>query len=388
MRPVTFTADNQVTLLNCGAEYFPELIAAFDAARSEIYFETYIFALDETGVEVKAALENAARRGVEVHVITDWIGTGNAASRRLATDLSEAGVHYRSFNPWFMRGVARTHRKICVVDGRLAFLGGLNINNDYRSDDNPSIILPAPRWDFAVKIQGPLVRAIRREMQIQWARVNQMNLKARWESFKRDHKKGGALNGPPALAALVVRDNFRNRYTIQRAYLQALGRARKSAWLANPYFAPGRKLRNALASAAKRGVDVTLLLGTGQYPVQDAVAHFYYAELLASGVKIYEYRRTQLHGKVAVVDEDWATVGSSNYDGLSLFVNQEANIVVKDAAFAEALRRHIEHGVKDAVAVPLEEFSNIPWYRRAWYGLAYWFYKSVLRVITWGRKIE
>lgn len=388
MRSVTFTANNDITLLNSGAEYFPQLIVAFDQAQEEIYLETYIFALDETGEDIKAALQRAAQRGVRVRVITDWIGTGSAVSKRLTRELGTAGAQHCSFNPWCKRGVVRTHRKMCVMDRKVAFLGGLNINNDYRSDDDPDIILPAPRWDFGVKIEGPLVSAIHEEIEIQWARLHNTNLKARWERFKHARTSRVLSTDAPALAALVIRDNLRNRRTIQRTYLQALGRARKSAWLANPYFAPGRKLRDALASAASRGVQVTLLLGVGQYRLQDAVAQSFYPKLLAAGVRIVEYRKTQLHGKVAVIDDNWATVGSSNYDGFSLFVNQEANIVVRDAAFADALRRHIEAGIREGVEIRLQEFANIPWYRRAWNGLAYLLYRNVLRMLTWGRYIE
>lgn len=385
MGSITFTAGNQVTLLHCGAEFFPALVTACDTATSEIYLETYIFASDETGDQIKAALIRAAGRGVNVNVITDWIGTGRAQSNLLHKEFLAAGVRHRRFNPWFRRGVARTHRKICVVDRKLAFLGGLNINHDLISDDNPDVVLPAPRWDFAVKITGPLVAAIHREERTQWMRLGNLNLKTRWEKFKQARSTRMAGGNAPMLAAFIVRDNLRNRRTIQRAYLQALGRARKSAWLANPYFAPGRKLRDALASAAARGVDVTLLLGVGQFKLQDAVAHSFYPKLLKSGVKVFEYRKTQLHGKVAVVDDEWATVGSSNYDGLSLFVNQEANIVIKDAEFSCALRQHIERGVVDAVSIRLDEFAHTPWYKHAWYGAAYLLYKNVLRIITLGR---
>ncbi len=388
MRTVTFTSNNHIALLNSGMEYFPELIAAFDQATEEIWLETYIFALDETGEDIKAALERAARRGVRVHVITDWIGTGNAISKQLTRDLAAAGAQHCSFNPWFKRGVARTHRKMCVVDRAVAFLGGLNINNDFRADDDPEVILPAPRWDFAVRIEGALVRAIHHEIEIQWARLHNTNLKARWQRFRSAQSRRRPAADTASVAALVVRDNLRNRRTIQRSYLQALGKARKSAWLANPYFAPGRKLRVALASAASRGVEVTLLLGAGQYRLQDAVAQSYYPKLLAAGVRIVEYRKTQLHGKVAVVDDDWATVGSSNYDGFSLFVNQEANIVVKNAGFAQALRKHIEAGIREGVEIRLQDFSNTPWYRRAWYGCAYLLYKCAMRVLTWGRSAE
>jgi cardiolipin synthase len=388
MRSVTLTSNNRLGLLHCGAEFFPALIASFDAAKAEIYLETYIFADDGTGEKVKDALQRAARRGVVVHVITDWLGCGRTQSNRLHKEFLAAGVRHRRFNPWFRRGVARTHRKICVVDRNLAFIGGLNINDDLVSDDNSCAPLPAPRWDFAITIEGPLVRAIHREVETQWAKLGNMTLKTRWERFKQISATRITVSNAPALAGLVVRDNLRNRHTIQRAYLQALGHAKKSAWLANPYFAPGRKLRDALAGAAARGVEVTLLLGVGQFRLQDAVAQSFYPKLLNSGVKVVEYRRTQLHGKVAVVDDEWATVGSSNYDGLSLFVNHEANIVVKNADFARDLRAHIERGVADGVAINPDDFANIAWYRRAWYGAVYLLYKSILRIITLGKYTE
>ncbi|HVK94168.1 MAG TPA: phospholipase D-like domain-containing protein [Noviherbaspirillum sp.] len=388
MRPVEFTAHNKVTLLFCGAEYFPALIAAFDAARYEIYLETYIFTLDAVGEQIKDALIRAAGRGVTVNVITDWLGTGHRQSVALNQALRDGRVNHRVFNSWFKRGITRTHRKMCVVDRQVAFLGGLNINDDYVSDDGFNEPLPAPRWDFAIRINGPLVAAIYREMQAHWRLLNGLSLKYRWERFRERRKTDRIIEDGPALAALVIRDNLRNRRTIQKTYLKALGSARKSAMLANPYFAPGRKLRDGLASAAMRGVEVTLLIGVGQFRMQDAVAHSFYPKLLKSGVKVVEYRKTQLHGKVAVIDDEWTTVGSSNWDGLSLLVNHEANVVVREPEFAQALRAHIERAVQEGVAVRLEDYANIPWYERAWYGAAYMLYKGILRLITLGKYTE
>src|SRR5450830_642253 len=213
-----------------------------------------------------------------------------------------------------------------------------------------------------------------------------MKLRIRWEKFRMSrlarfaaHEQGGAQAG------LVVRDNLRNRRTIERSYLQALGRARDTAVLANPYFAPGRKLRRALEQAAQRGVKVTLLLGVGQFFMQDAVAHSFYPKLLKAGVRIVEYTKTQLHAKVAVVDDEWATVGSSNYDGLSLFVNQEANVVVSDGAFAQTLRAEIEVGLSEGKLIQLQDFVHSPWYKKLWYGAAFLFYRGVIRIITMGQ---
>lgn len=385
MRALSFTGDNDIRLLYCGADFFPALIAAFDAAVSEIFLETYIFALDDTGNDIRGALDRAAQRGVAVFVITDWLGTGRKESNMLAAGFAKTGVNFRAFNPWFKRGIARTHRKLCVVDRRIAFVGGLNIIDDLRDDSHPKIVLPAPRWDFAARIDGPLASVIHLEVDTQWARLGNLNLKARWRRFRSVRSTFATATQTAALAALVIRDNLRNRRTIQRAYLQALGQARHRVVVANPYFAPGRKLRKALEMAAERGVDVTLLLGVGQFLMQDAVAHSYYPKLLRHGVHIVEYQKTQLHAKIAVVDDEWATVGSSNCDGLSLFVNQEANIVVKDAVFAQALRQRVDEAIAEGVPVVEAEFANQPWYKRMWYGAAFMMYAGLLRAITLGK---
>jgi cardiolipin synthase len=382
MRSVNFIADNEVRLLHCGTDYFPALREAINAAQYEVYFETYIFAGDETGQSVLAALKNAAARGVVVRVITDWYGTGHSQVSRMDAQLREAGVEHRIFNPWFKRGFTRTHRKICVVDREIAFVGGININDDMFCDYDHSISLSAPRWDFAVAVQGPLVASIHKEVQTQWRRLGRMSIIKRIGLFNEMRKVNKVVRESSVHAGFVVRDNFRNRATIQKAYLQALGRARKSVLIANPYFAPGRKFRRALAKAAQRGVDVVLLIGVGEIWLQDAVAHSFYPKLLAAGVKVVEYHKTQLHAKVAVIDDNWATVGSSNVDGLSLFLNQEANVVIKDAAFSHSLRRHIEQAIADGVVIHEHEYAHVGRFRRIGYEIAFFVYKTLMRIFA------
>ena len=387
MRPVDFIADNEVKLLHCGTEFFPALMEAIDAAQYDVYFETYIFADDETGQAVEAALARAARRGVAVRVITDWFGTGARRVQRLHAQLTEAGACHRIFNPWFRRGISRTHRKICVVDRCIAFVGGINVNDDMFCDYDHSISLSAPRWDFAVAVKGPLVANIHREAVAQWRRLGRMPLTERIGLYQETRRanQAAAEAATTVQAGFVVRDNLRNRHTIQKAYLKAMGAAKKSVLLANPYFAPGRKFRRALSQTAQRGVQVTLLIGVGEHWLQDAVAHSFYPKLLASGVRLVEYRKTQLHAKVAVIDDEWATVGSSNVDGLSLFLNQEANVVIKDAAFARDLRRHIELALADGVEIHAHEFEHIGRFRRIGYEIAYVVYRTLMRIFAVGK---
>ena len=385
MRTASYSHGNQLSLLHQGEQFFPALISACDRALSEIYIETYIFALDPTGLRVKAALLRAVRRGVSVQLVVDWLGTGDDTIAQLRAELEPAGVRLLAFNPWFQRGIVRMHRKIAVIDQRIAFLGGLNINDDWITDDGSAEPLPAARWDFAVSVTGPLVQTIHAEVLAQWQRLGPRPLRTRLESFRQYVSSRQAWRAVEvAEAAFVVRDNLRNRKAIQRALLQALGRARSSALLVTPYFAPGRKLRKAMVHAAQRGVEVVLLIGVGQFAMQDAVAQSFYPRLVRAGVRIVEYRRTQLHGKLAVIDGEWATVGSSNFDGLSLFVNHEANIVVRDVGFAASLQGMIRAAVAEGVAITDDDVARLSLPRRLWNRFAYGLYRVVLQALTLG----
>jgi len=385
MRVASYSHGNQLSLLHRGEQFFPALIDACESALVEIYLETYIFSLDATGLRVKTALLNAARRGVAVQLIVDWLGTGDDTIEQLRLELEPAGVRVVVFNPWFKRGIVRMHRKIAVIDQRIAFLGGLNINDDLIADDGSAAPLPAARWDFAVTVSGPLVQAIHAEVLAQWERLEPKPLITRLQGIRAYVSNRQAWRAVEvAEAAFVVRDNLRNRQAIQRALLQALGRARSSALLVTPYFAPGRKLRKAMIHAAQRGVEVVLLIGVGQFVMQDAVAQSFYPRLVRAGVTIVEYRHTQLHGKLAVIDGEWATVGSSNFDGLSLFVNHEANIVVRDSAFAASLQQMIRAAVAEGVVITADDVAQLSLPRRVWNRFAYGLYRLVLQALTLG----
>ena len=381
MPSVEFSAGNRIEFLHCGAEFFPALIKSIDAASTEIYLETYLFATDDAGMAVLDSLMSAAARGVTVNLITDWLGTGRDRCSLLAEALRHTTVNYRVFNQWFHRGVARTHRKICVVDKRLAFVGGININHDLHSAEGPET-LSSPRWDFSVKVCGPIVDVIHKEAVGQWLRTGPLPLLDRLQLFAELRAATSTPVHGDSLAGFFTCDNLHNRFTIQREYLRAINASSQYVLIANPYFAPGRTFRDALSSAADRGVCVMLLLGVGQFPILDSVARSYYPKLLKSGVRLFEYRRTQLHAKVAVIDDQWATVGSSNCDGLSLFVNHEANLVVQDRALAKDLGGQIRRGIRDAVEIEAKDFARIPWFKRLWYGLSFLVYRGVMRVVT------
>jgi cardiolipin synthase len=361
---------HQVRLLECGEDFFPALVAAIDASVAEVRLETYTFHFDPSGEQVAHALVRAALRGVAVLVVMDGIGTPKMPT--LWQDrLKAAGVQWHIYSPLGRLGMLipvrwrRLHRKLCVVDQQLAFCGGINIQDDL-VDLNHGVQESA-RFDFAVQVSGPLVADIHATLTQLWDRLQSklfldyphlkskqpaaalpslMQADSQWSAAQ-----GGQRRKSGALAALVLRDNLRNRTRIERTYRKAIASAHQEVLIANAYFLPGRKLRRALILAVSRGVRVRLLLqGRYEYFMQYHASRPVYGALLAAGVEIYEYSHGFLHAKVAVIDGHWATVGSSNLEPLSLLLAREANVVVQDLAFAQTLKSRLElviasHGV-------------------------------------------
>jgi cardiolipin synthase len=379
--------------LSGGQAFFPALIDAIDASVHEVRLETYIFSVEASAVQVAEALERAAQRGVLVYLVMDGVGTPSIPFEWGAR-FDAAGVNWRIFLPLGRLGILipnrwrRLHRKLCVVDGTVAFCGGINVLDDFY-DPNYGI-LDAPRFDFAVSVTGPLVQAVHEATAQFWWRLQaartarQSHFKAAWRALQQavalslqaraassdtDNDVGRLAPGVPAHdtnADLVLRDNVRNRSRIERRYRQAIGSAREEIIIANAYFVPGRKLRQGLIHAAQRGVRVRLLLqGRYEYFMQYHATRPVYGALLAAGVEIHEYAVSFLHAKVAVVDGHWATVGSSNLDPLSLLLAREANVVVDDVAFAQDLRARLEHAMTHGgVRVDPAAYANRPWRQR------------------------
>ncbi len=360
---------NQLELLTNGGAYFPALRQEIDAAKSEIYLETYIFADDETGIGIATALAQAARRGVRVHVLVDGFGSKDLF-KKTRQILLDAAVQVLVFgpntSPFTLRRsrLRRLHRKLVVVDARVAFVGGINIIDDMHTPRHTP-----PRYDYAVRIEGPLIAPILQQTERLWRRVA-------WTRLRRSLERHPTVSSAPAgyqRAALVVRDNFRHRSDIEDAYLEAIERAREEIILANAYFFPGARFRHALRRAAARKVRVILLLqGRIEYVLLHYASRALYGPLLDAGVEIYEYHKSFLHCKVAVIDRRWATVGSSNIDPFSLLLAREANVVVYDAQFSQELRRNLHDHMQDGAKVVAKKvWSRKPWWLRVLIWSAY-----------------
>ncbi len=352
---------HDVRLLRGSREYFGALIGAMDSAQARVRLETYIFDFTGSGAEVAEALVRTARRGVQVMLVVDGYGTGmlpDAWRRRF----DDAGVEWRIYRLPGRLGLLvpsswrRLHRKLCVVDGELAFCGGINILDDFHDPNHGA--LEHPRFDFAVQATGSLVSEVEDAMNQVWLslqgvrRMKQGDIPGALRSLRDGVKQavarsaGGRASRPGTRAALVLRDNLRNRTRIEKSYRQAIGSAHREVIIANAYFVPGNKLRKSLVNAARRGVRVQLLLqGRYEYFMQYYAARPVYDALLRAGVEIHEYSASFLHAKVAVVDGHWATVGSSNLDPLSLLLAREANVAVEDEVFAAQLRDTLLHAI-------------------------------------------
>ena len=381
-----FKPGNRLTLLDSGTDYFPALLTAIAEARIEIYLESYIFAADEIGHAVAAALCQAAGRGVQVNVTVDGFGGRNFAADFLP-QLTAAGVRAMYYRPEIGRfhlkrhRLRRLHRKLVVVDARIAFVGGINII----SDDNAPPEL-RPHYDYAVRVEGPILADIHHAVRRMWEIVA-------WANFKRRFRLA-PVSRPccdivgEQRAAFLIRDNIRHRNDILNAYLDAIDTAREEIIIANAYFLPGVRFGRALYAAAQRGVRIIVLLqGKTDHQLLRYATQALYATALQAGIRIFEYERSFMHAKVAVIDGHWATVGSSNIDPFSLLLAKEANVVVRDDGFGGELRSSllaaIAHGARE---LPLEEQSRLPWHARLTRWLAYGLVRAMVGIAGYGQR--
>jgi cardiolipin synthase len=327
---------NRVRLLENGEEYFPAVFDAIRSARHEVIVETFILFEDKVGFELQAALIEAARRGAQVDILVDGFGSSDLTPAFRAA-LAEAGVRLRGFDPApRILGVRanvlrRMHRKLVVVDRAVAFVGGINYSADHLSDYGPEA-----KQDYSVELRGPIVEDVHRYVA---AAIGPRSAPDVDVPASVSSDAAGT-----AEAMLVVRDNDRHRDDIERHYRAAIRSARKQVIIANAYFFPGYRLLRQLRRAARRGVDVHLILqGEPDMQIVKTAAELLYDHLQRAGVHVHEYGKRPLHAKVAVVDDDWSTVGSSNLDPLSLALNLEANVILRDRDFARVLRGRLQH---------------------------------------------
>ncbi|MCO7518129.1 MULTISPECIES: cardiolipin synthase ClsB [unclassified Pseudomonas] len=366
---------NQVELLINGEQYYPRVFAAIAQAQEEILLETFIIYDDKVGQPLRQALIDAARRGVRVEVAVDGYGTADL-DNAFVSSMTEAGVHFHAFDPQPRLVGMRTnlfrrlHRKILVIDGQRAFIGGINYSADHLGDFGPQA-----KQDYAVEVTGPVV-----------AQVHASSCRLLAAVLRTPSQVTPLTRASGSCSALLVeRDNQHHRNDIEQHYLQAFRQARARILVANAYFFPGYRLLRELRNAARRGVEVTLIL-QGQPDMRwvRALSRLLYNYLLRDNVRIHEYCQRPLHGKVALVDDEWATVGSSNLDPLSLSFNLEANLLIRDRAFNQGLYQHFsELAAKQCKVVTLERMVRGYWWRAPLIFLGFHITRYFPRIAGW-----
>ncbi|WP_105644270.1 cardiolipin synthase ClsB [Cronobacter malonaticus] len=362
----TWRDGNHIELLENGDEFYPAVFDAIDKARSKVILETFIWFDDNVGRQLHDVILNAAQRGVSIEVLLDGYGSPDLSDEFVGT-LTSVGVMFRYYDPrprtMGMRTnvFRRMHRKIVVIDGEVAFVGGINYSAEHMSDYGPEA-----KQDYAVRVEGPVVQDI---YHFVLSNLGEERVSRWWQH----HYQQAVENTTPgeAQALFVWRDNNDHRDDIERHYLKMLANAKKEVIIANAYFFPGYRLLHAMRNAARRGVKVKLIVqGEPDMPIVKVGARLLYNYLVKGGVEVYEYLRRPLHGKVALMDDHWATVGSSNLDPLSLSLNLEANLIIHDTQFNQTLRDNLTRLIREDCKQVDE--SMMP--KRTWWNLA----KSVI----------
>jgi cardiolipin synthase len=328
-----YLSNHTAEWLVSGPKYFERFIELIDQATQEIQLQTYIFIDDETGKMVGEALLRAAERGVSVFVLIDAYGS-QAMTSAFRKRLEEAGIHLRNYGELYSKGRfhigRRLHRKILLIDGHTAVIGGINIANHYAGTNKMG-----PWLDFAIVVSGPVCSKL------------EMICRQRWKDFK--FKKTSNSTQKPLLefknlAVRVRRNDFiHNQNEITITYRQAIRRAEKSLTIVGGYFLPGGRTRRLLKAAVRRGVEINVLVAEkSDVGIMVNARKYLYGWLAENGIHVYEYHASNVHGKVLVVDAKWTTIGSYDLNNLSTYSNIELNLDINNILFSENLYLYIK----------------------------------------------
>jgi cardiolipin synthase len=329
-----WTSGNSVRLLENGEEFFPRVFSAINNARHEVLVETFILRDDKVGQQVKNGLVSAAQRGVRVSLAVDGYGS-YYLPEDFIHEITDAGVLFCMYDPppkWMSYRTnlfRRLHRKLLVVDAHTAFVGGINLSHNHLADYGPK-----GKQDYAVEMRGPIVKQIR-DFAMQQVCMHH-DLTVNFPDIPP--VSPGTVENSTARILFVTRDNRNNRTAIENEYLKRITNAQSRITIANAYFFPGYRLLRELRNAARRGVQVRLIIqGTPGSTLAMKAVPTLYDFLVESNIEVCEYWERPFHGKIAAIDDDWSTVGSTNLDPLSLSLNLEANVIIVDREFNSLL---------------------------------------------------
>ena len=329
-----YTPNHSIEWVQSGKEYYDNLVEIINSASEEIHLQTYIFNDDKTGKKIGDALISAANRGVKIYILIDAYGS-QGMSAAFQKTLENAGINIKRYGEIFSSGrfhiSRRLHRKVLVVDSSISVVGGINISDHYAGTSK------MPAWlDFAVIVKGRI--SLRLEM----------ICRKRWKSVSFPKKKG-IENLPEksdySVSVRVRRNDFiRNQNEIAISYRQAIRHAEKSLLIVGGYFLPGGRTRRLLRNAVRKGVDVCVLVAEkSDVGIMVNARRYLYSWLTTNGIRVYEYKPSNVHGKVLIRDEKWTSIGSYDLNNLSTYSNIELNLDINNSRFSESLGAHIRH---------------------------------------------
>jgi cardiolipin synthase len=363
---------NEVEVYFRGEDAFAAMREAVTGAQKEILLESYIYKDDNTGRAFLEDLAAAAARGVKVRVLADALGSASTHVE-FWQEMERRGIEHRLFHPLFEQlwyQPFRDHRKILVVDGRMAFTGGMNIGEEYGSvvrKKKKRKVQPGDTWrDTHVRVIGPAAWEMAVVFSEGWNRAGGSPLDL--QPLPAAEAEG------PVPRILVLDSRFRRGQAESAAALAAVvGAARKSVWITNAYFAPGWAAVRILGRAARRGVDVRLMLpGRSDVPLARHAGHGYYSRLLSRGVRIFEYQASILHAKTLVADGYVSVVGSTNLDFRSFLFNAECDLLILDPGAAAGLTGAFDEDMRHAIEIHRPEWRRRPFLHRAGDRMARW----------------
>lgn len=341
---------DEIGLVHSGADFFDTLEEIINTAQYILHFQTYIFEGDATGKRIANALIAAAKKGVKVFLVVDGFGSKNL-SRELIAELINAGVHFRFFSPFFSTQNIyigrRLHHKIVVADATVALIGGINIADKYKGTSSN-----APWLDYAVLVKGDVCEQAHKICEQIWEK----QFRSKFRLKKSIPHKINADN----LVNFRQNDRLRNKSQICYGYARSIHNSKKSVTIVASYFLPGRSMRESLEIAAKKGVKIKIILsGISDIPLFRLATSYLYSYLHKHNIEIFEWQKSMLHGKMAVVDSRWTTIGSYNLNYLSAFGSIELNVEILNNDFAKSVEKHLSEIIKDGcIKIEGENLSN------------------------------
>jgi cardiolipin synthase len=360
--------DNEVRLLIDGPATYESMISAINGAKHHVLLESYIFADDEVGTMFAELLKKRSREGIVVKVIYDSFGSsGNEVA--FFEQMQAAGIELLEFNALNpLKGDTpldfnnRDHRKILVVDGTVAFTGGINLSSTYSTNSSwPTSADPKQSgWrDTHIEIRGPAAEGFQQLFLQSWVVMGGDSVTSLYTPTDE------AGSGREIVAILSARGGDEVRSEIFEAYLSAIAVAKKRIWITQAYFAPDKEFMDALKRAARRGVDVRVMVpGVSDSNAALNASRSRYRELMEAGAAVYERQNALLHAKTAVIDGIWSTVGSSNLDNRSFLHNDEANAIIIGHRFAEEMQVQFEKDERSSVRIDLSSWKDRSFWKR------------------------